>query len=281
MEYLVPEPLGPVLVGLANGPMVAGFLERHRSLVDYVEVAFEQIRHHPPTARIQEDVPVLLHCSSMSVAGYVPPRESTLDAIAEVARQTRTPWIGEHLAFILADPLDDGVNADPTELTYTVCPQLSMDTVERVEMNLRRLRSRFSVPIILENSPQYFAVPGSTIAMPGFIAQVAQVCDVDLLLDVTHFLITTSNMELDPLESLYTLPLERVVEIHFSGMSMQSGRWWDDHSALAPDEAFELIERAKGRIRAKAVTFEYNWALSMPESVVIEQIARARELLAV
>lgn len=281
MEYLVPEPLGPVLVGLAYGPMVAGFLERHRSFIDYVEVAFEQIRHHPPTARIQEDVPVLLHCSSMSVAGYVPPRESTLDAIADVARQTRTPWIGEHLAFILADRLDDRVNADPTELTYTVCPQLSMETIERVEMNLGRLRSRFSVPIILENSPQYFATPGSTIAMPRFIAQVAQVCNVDLLLDVTHFLITTSNMELDPLESLHSLPLERVVEIHFSGMSMQSGRWWDDHSAPAPEQAFELIEGAKDRIRAKAVTFEYNWALSMPESVVIEQIARARELLAV
>src|SRR5262245_26411931 len=116
--------------------MVARFLERHRSLVDYIEVAFEQIRHHPPTAQIQEDVPILLHCSSMSVAGYVPPRGSTLDAIADVAGQTRTPWIGEHLAFILADPLDDDDTADPVELTYTICPQLSPDTVERVGENL-------------------------------------------------------------------------------------------------------------------------------------------------
>jgi uncharacterized protein len=280
MEYLVPEPLGPVLVGLANGPMVARFLERHRALVDYIEVAFEQIRHHPPTVNLQEDVPILLHCSSMSVAGYVPPRESTLDAIDDVARQTRTPWIGEHLAFILADPLDHNGTADPIELTYTICPQLSPDTIERVDENLRRLRGRFAVPIILENSPQYFSVPGSTMSMPQFVAQVAQGCDVDLLLDVTHFLITTSNMELDPIESLHTLPLERVVEIHFSGMSMQSGRWWDDHSAPAPDAAFDLLETAKDRIRAKAVTFEYNWASSMPETVVIEQIARARELLA-
>jgi len=29
------------------------------------------------------------------------------------------------------------------------------------------------VPLILENSPQYFAVPGSTMGMSAFIAAVA------------------------------------------------------------------------------------------------------------
>jgi hypothetical protein len=263
---------------------VEPLLERHGDLVDYVEVPFEQLRHHPPTARIQERVPVLLHCSSMSVAGFVRPTDQTLDAIAEHADRTRTPWIGEHLAFISADALDGGDGGDhraPTELTYTVCPQLSEETVERVAANLRRLRARFLVPIILENSPQYFALPGSTMAMPAFIAEVARRCDVDLLLDLTHFLITTSNMDLDPLSSVSELPLERVVEIHLSGMSQQSGRWWDDHSAPVPEEAFELLGQIRPRIRPRAVTFEYNWAPSMPEPVLVDQIARVRDLLAV
>lgn len=264
------------VVGLANGPIVSAFLERHPDLVDYVEVPFEQLRHDPRTAEIQEQVPVVLHCSSMSVAGFTAATEETLDAIDEHAARTRTPWIGEHLAYISADALDDpGI----TELTYTVCPQLSPATVERVAHNLERLRSRFSVPVILENAPQYFAVPGSTMTMPAFVATVAERCDVDLLLDVTHFLITTGNMGLDPVVSLHELPLERVVEVHLSGMSKQSGRWWDDHSLPAPEEAFDLLAKAGGRLRPRAVTFEYNWAPSMPESVVVSQLGRVRELL--
>ncbi len=47
------------------------------------------------------------------------------------AARTGTPWIGEHLAFISADGLG-GDGASPTSLTYTVCPQLSEETVERV-----------------------------------------------------------------------------------------------------------------------------------------------------
>lgn len=260
---------------------MAAFIERHRDFVDFVEVPFEQLRHHPPTARIQEEIPILLHCSSMSVAGFVPPSEATLDEIADHAIRTRTPWIGEHLAFISAGALDDAEEAPPTELTYTVCPQLSEETVERVEANLRRLQARFLVPIILENSPQYFALPGSTMTMSAFIGEVDRRCDVEWLLDVTHFLITTSNMGLDPLMSVHELPLERVVEVHLSGMSKQSGRWWDDHAAPAPEAAFELLAGITDRIRPRAVTFEYNWAPSIPESVVVAQIARTRELLAV
>ena len=59
----------------------------------------------PGSASIQEVVPVILHCASMSVAGFVPPANDTLDAIEREAERTGTPWIGEHLAFITADGL--------------------------------------------------------------------------------------------------------------------------------------------------------------------------------
>jgi uncharacterized protein (UPF0276 family) len=267
-------------VGMAYGPIVIEFAERHPELVDYVEIPFEQLRHHPPTSRVQEELPVVLHCSSMSIAGFVPPTDATLDAIAVHAERTRTPWIGEHLAFISADSLDAAPGAPPVELTYTVCPQLSEETIDRVATNLQRLRPRYDVPIILENSPQYFDVPGSTMSMPAFLAEVARRCDVDLLLDVTHLLITTSNTRLDPMAAAREMPLERVVEVHLSGMSWQSGRWWDDHAAPVPDAVFDLLDAIVPRLAPKAVTFEYNWAPSMPESLLVEQLSRVRRLLA-
>jgi uncharacterized protein len=279
VHYLDSDPCGEPWVGLAYGPIVTSFIRQYPGLVDYVEIPFEQLRHDPPTAEVQREIPIVLHCSSMSVAGFVAPSQATLDAIALHATRTRTPWIGEHLAFISADALADTGDAGPTELTYTVCPQLSEETVDRVAANLRFLRTRFDVPIILENSPQYFTVPGSTMTMPAFVARVARHCDVDLLLDLTHFLITTSNMRLDPLSSARELPLQRVVEIHLSGMSWQSGRWWDDHAAPVPEAVFDLLDDIAERVRPRAVTFEYNWASAMPETLIVEQIKRVREIL--
>jgi uncharacterized protein (UPF0276 family) len=280
MEYLESVSGWP-LVGLSAGPIIAEVLEFHHGLIDYVEMPFEQVRHHPASADLQEEIPLLLHCSSMSVAGFVPPGEETLDQIADLADRTRTPWIGEHLAFISAGALaDEASGVPPTELTYTVCPQLSEETLDRVQTNLERLRKRFTTPIILENSPQYFAVPGSTMTMPEFIGETVRRCDVDLLLDITHFLIMTSNMGYDPAEAAAALPLDRVVEVHLSGMSLQSGRWWDDHSAPVPDAAFDFLATIADRISPSAVTFEYNWAQSIPGSILVKHVARARELFA-
>jgi uncharacterized protein (UPF0276 family) len=125
-------------IGLAYGPNSLEFIDANPGLVDYVEVPFEQLRHSPGSASIQEVVPVILHCASMSVAGFVPPANDTLDAIEREAERTGTPWIGEHLAFITADGLkvDEDTAGPPTALTYTVCPQLSEEVVQRVADNL-------------------------------------------------------------------------------------------------------------------------------------------------
>lgn len=266
-------------VGLAYGPGIVEFVEAHPGQVDHIEIPFEQLRHSPALAALGDVAPLILHCASLSVAGFVPPSAGTVDAVADRARSIGTPWIGEHLAFIAADALDAEPGAAATTLSYTVCPQLSEQTVARVAENLAALRPRLPVPLILENSPQYFAVPGSTMGMSDFIAAVAQRCDVDLLLDLSHFLITAINTGVDPLEEIDRLPLERVVEVHVSGLQRQSGIAWDDHATPAPPLVFELLGRVMRRARPQALTLEYNWSAQFPLRVLRDHLDRARTLL--
>jgi uncharacterized protein len=269
---------GVTRIGLAYGAGVPAFIAANPGLIDYVEVPFEQLRHAPELAVLQETIPLVLHCASLSIAGFVPVTDAVIDAIGREAARTQTPWIGEHLAFTSADGLTEGA-APPTELTYTVCPQLSEETLERVVENLAALRPRMPVPLILENSPQYFEVPGSTMSMVELIRRVAEACDVGLLLDLSHFLITSLNTGVDARDELDRLPLERVVELHISGMSRQLGVMWDDHAEPAPSMVFELLEQVLRRVRPRAVTLEYNWSPTFPHSIMQAQIGRARRLL--
>lgn len=275
MKYLN-DSNGTTAVGLAYGPSAVEFADKNPGWLDYVEMPFEQLRHTPHVAAIQETIPVILHCASMSVAGFVPPSEETLDAIRREAERTRTPWVGEHLAFVSADGLSEGAAGGPTSLTYTVCPQMSEETIERVAENLNELRPRFGAPLILENAPQYFAVPGSTMPMADFVSAVAERCDVGLLLDLTHFLITTLNTGADAAEEIGRLPLERVVEVHISGLNFQSGVAWDDHATPAPSEVFDLLGRVLERARPRAVTLEYNWSPAFPQAILKSHLERVR-----
>jgi hypothetical protein len=280
MKYLDVLP-GTTRIGLAYGPGIPEFIAANPGLVDYVELPFEQLRHDPRCGSIQESIPVILHCASMSVAGFVPPTDAVLEAIGREAQRTHTPWIGEHLAFIKADALDTdtGSPASPTALTYTVCPQLSEETIQRVADNLSALQPRFRAPLILENSPQYFAVPGSTLSMVDFIGEVFARCNVGLLLDLSHFVIAMLNTGADAAREIGRLPLERVVEIHLSGFNVQSGLAWDDHATPAPAPVFELLERVLERACPQALTLEYNWSPSFPQAVLQTHIQRVRDLL--
>ena len=267
-------------IGLAHGPGFAEFMASNGGLIDYVEIPFEQLRHSPGLASIQETLPVILHCASLSVAGFLPPSQATVDALRQEADRTRTPWIGEHLAFVSADGINEEAERDltPTNLTYTLCPQLSEQTLDRVVENMASFQQTFAAPLILENSPQYFAVPGSTMSMVEFVAEVASRCDTGLLLDLSHFAITSLNTGVDALEEIERLPLERVVEIHVSGYNEQAGVIWDDHAAPAPPLVFELLERVARRARPRALTLEYNW-LTFPTAVLVSHIERCRSLL--
>ena len=272
---------GRTQLGLAYGPTALAYLDACPDALDYIEIPFEQLRHSPETAALQTRIPLVLHCASVSVAGTVPPSDRTFEAIADAAARLRTPWIGEHLAFVSAEGLEDGDETiSPSALTYTVCPQLSEDSVARVIANYAAARARLgSTPLLLENSPQYFPIPGSTMPMSAFIADVMAQCDAGLLLDLTHFLITCRNTGADPLRELARLPLDRVVEIHVSGMSVQSGVAWDDHAVPAPPEAFDLLQRVLREVRPQALTVEYNWSGAFPQTILHQHLQRVRELL--
>jgi len=280
MKYFQPDP-SRTQIGLAYGPAALACLDARSDALDYLEIPFEQLRHTPDAGEVQQRIPLILHCASVSVAGTVPPDAQTFDAIADTAARLRTPWIGEHLAYVSAEGLDDGGETiAPTSLTYTVCPQLSEASISRVLDNYAAARRRLGdVPLLLENAPQYFPVPGSTMPMSAYIAEVLAHCDAGLLLDLTHFLITCVNTGVDPRRELARLPLDRVVEIHVSGMSVQSGVAWDDHAVPAPPEVFDLLQQVLGHVRPRALTLEYNWSGAFPQSILQQQLDRTRTLL--
>ena len=188
---------------------------------------------------------MILHSASLSVAGFLPPSQATVDALHQEADRTRTPWIGEHLAFVSADGINEEAERDltPTNLTYTLCPQLSEETLERVVENMASFRQTFSAPLILENSPQYFAVPGSTMSM----VEIGRRGGVEVRCRATagsqplrHHLsqYRGGRAEGDRAPATGARRGDSRLRLQRAGRGI-----WDDHAAPAPPLVFELLER--------------------------------------
>jgi uncharacterized protein len=276
---------GPA-IGIAYSGYTPRFLERHPDAIDYVEVPFELLRHDPSVLDVRARKPIVLHCASLSVAGAVPPAEETIDAVRAWIERTETEWLGEHLSFITASREAAGPNADeyapgePYNIGYTVCPAMNETTVDRVLRSVALVEERFSVPTILENPPVYFPVPGSTMTQVELVSEICARSPVGLLLDLAHFYITSQTMGFDPLEALESYPLERVVEVHISGVETEGDGHWDNHAKRAPEIEFDMLAIALSRASPRAITLEYNWSSRFPATVLLEEIDRTRETVA-
>lgn len=269
-------------IGIAYSAYTPPFVEQHGDCVDYVEVPFELLRHDPAVVEIGAVKPIVLHCASLSIAGSVSPPDETVAAISGWIDRTNTPWLGEHLSYISAerDPgagiADEYAPGEPYNIGYTVCPPMNETTVVRVLRALRRAEERFTVPTLLENPPVCFPVPGSTMSQIEFVSAICDRSDARLLLDLAHFFITSRTMDFDPLEAIADYPLERVVEVHLSGVETEAGGHWDNHAKRAPEIEFELLSYVLARTDVQAITLEYNWSERFPPDVLLEEIARAR-----
>ena len=198
---------GDTAVGIAHSAFAERLVDSSKGLVDYVEVPFEQLIHNPSSGDLRHKIPLLLHCASLSIAGNSPPADSILDEVIRWAKLLRTPWIGEHLAFVRAgNPQTrrqgqelayvDLPPGEPLNIGYTVSPQYSDEVLTRTITSWSNYERRTGFPIILENGPIYFSMPGSTMSQGSFINRICRACpDVGLLLDVSHLAIYESPLQ--------------------------------------------------------------------------------------
>jgi uncharacterized protein len=271
-----------IRVGLAYSGYVHRLLERIPGCIDYLEIPVELLAHDPTVLERVGPMPVILHCASLNIAGSVGPGESVIDAVSTWARRTGTPWVGEHLAFITADRglieagADEYAPGEPYNLGFTVSPPMNPAAVDRVAAVCEFYATRLSARLLLENSPLYFHMPGTTMTQVEFVGEICRQSSVGLLLDLTHFQISASNMGFDPRVEVLRYPLDRVEEIHISGSSVDQGVRWDDHASCAGDDVYELLAIALQHCRPKAITLEYNWSSVFSLDAVSCEIERTR-----
>lgn len=216
----------------------------------------------------------------------MPPTEATVAAISDWVERTETPWLGEHLSFITAErekagPFpDEYAPGEPYNIGYTVCPSMGEASIGHVLRSIELAKDRFYVPMILENPPIYFPVPGSTMSQIEYVNEICDRSGTGLLLDLAHFFITSQTVGFDPLTAIFDYPLDRVVEVHLSGVDSEAGGHWDNHAARAPEIEFDLLSIVLERAPVRGITLEYNWSARFPQAALLQEIGRARDRMA-
>ncbi len=283
---IIPESKLPPKVGLAFGPSALRIAESDPGSFDYFEIPFELLESNPSLIERVRDCELILHCASLSIAGTVDPSPKVLERIQYWLTETRSLWLGEHLAFLLAEkPRGEDSRCgdpygEPYNIGFTVAPPMNQESVQQICKNLNKYSNYFSVPLLVENSPLYFGLPGTDMDQITFINEVLLGSSAGLLLDLTHLIITARNQGFSPSEALDRLPLDRVIEVHVSGIEDTAGVLWDHHASRVPLLVLELLPKVAQSPSVRAVTLEYNWISDFSDDAIREEISLIRQQLA-
>lgn len=224
------------------------FLEaKRRGLIDYAEVNFPTPWKSDP---LLLDLPVIAHTSSNPTCSALGISRAVADLVRRGAENAASPWVGEHLTWLGSAPSGS--------LGYQINPLFTEQFRDIAVQNVRKLRSFYGRPVALELGPIYTGPTGYQSEM-HFLADVAELTNSDIILDVTHWQIANRNLGRPADFGLDALPRHRIIELHIAGMRQGSdGYWHDSHQFMPPDEIFDLVEMLVTDLPAlRAVTFEH------------------------
>jgi uncharacterized protein (UPF0276 family) len=193
---------------------------------------------------------------------------SYAQSLATLVNRLSPPYWSEHLAVTRAGGIEIGHLAP---LPFT------REAVDVVCRNVAAVRELTEIPLILENITYTVAFPASDMTEAEFLTEITERTGCGLLLDVTNLYTNAVNHGYDLGVFLDTAPLERVVQLHFTGGEWFDGVLVDSHSAATPPEVWSLLAEVLRRAPVKGVILERDENLP-PFREIAAEMAQAREL---
>jgi uncharacterized protein (UPF0276 family) len=160
-----------------------------------------------------------------------------LDHVENLRSQTATPFVNTHIAPRLQDL------ADPND------PAVIIDAALR---DILPLVARFGPEqVIAENVPVPDIPPDKPLlaADPAVIRQVIETSGCGLLLDLGHARLAAETLGLPVRAYIEQLPVERLRELHITGVGLNRQGQREDHLAMS-DADWALLEWALEQIRS-------------------------------
>ena len=217
--------------------------------------------------QILPEVPFYFHASS--IVSRIKVSKKGIIRLQEYLTCTQSPWLSLHIellpwhVFLLSKNLR--IHLSP--------PETKQAAQQFIEV-LKRVKKVIDLPIILENLPSLPLEKYSYAASPELIAHIVEQTNSGFLLDIAHAHIAATFQNIDVNTYIERLPLDRVKQIHISGIRTKDGYFYDAHESLE-EQDYKILKWVLEKSEPEIVTLEY----FREKELLREQLLRLQEIV--
>ncbi len=203
--------------------------------------------------------PLLPHLAQVGVVALGHPegdQSSNFDIITKALALTKPPFLSTHL-----DARTECFS-EYQHFQHQKHPIIKQVLKQQFIKAIRKIKEFIKIPLVLENSPYYlWWNKFKIITEPGFIKEICAETDCDFLLDIAHARCTCWYTNQDIYKYIKALPLERLKEVHLSGVTIRQEGLRDTHTELDDDD-YELLKYLLRMTSPEMITIEYGGLLN-------------------
>ncbi len=195
-------------------------------------------------------------------AGRGDTQDSDWEQVERLLEVTGTPYVNLHLEPRGVD--FPGMPVDTTDPTQTEA------VYARMLEDARVVTRRFGAERVIVENVFYRGAAGKAMrpaVEPEVISRLLEETGCGLLLDISHARISAHHLGMDPYEYMSRLPIERVREVHFTGLHNLDGKLVDHLEVLEGD--WPVLAWALEQIRSG--DWSHPWLLAFEYGGVGEQ----------
>jgi uncharacterized protein (UPF0276 family) len=214
----------------------AAFESASQTRVDWLEILSENylVPGGAPLwhlDRIRRDFPMVMHGVSLNIGGTDPLNLDYLRDLKALVQRVQPGWVSDHLCWTGTQ----GVNLhDLLPLPYT------RETLRHVSERIQRVQDFLGRRLVIENPSTYVAFSADQMPEWEFVAEMLQLADCELLLDVNNVYVSSVNHGFDPRHYIDAIPAARVRQIHLAGHETHDGYLIDTHDHPVCDAVWQL-----------------------------------------
>jgi uncharacterized protein len=261
-------------VGLGLRTVHYAHILEHRPAVDWFEIISENYletsgRPIEFLEAIAERYPIVMHGVSLSIGSTDPLDREYLRQLKALRDRVKARWVSDHLCWTGVG----GKNGhDLLPMPYTE------EALAHVVARVKQVQDFLGAPLALENPSTYAELSGASMREWEFLAQLAELSDCAILLDVNNVYVSAHNHGFDPFAYLDAMPFDRVIQLHVAGHTDHGTHIIDSHIGPVIDRVWELL--ALAHRRAAGVPILLEWDAEIPAFEVVHgEALRAREFI--
>ncbi|HUD83164.1 MAG TPA: DUF692 domain-containing protein [Candidatus Saccharimonadales bacterium] len=217
--------------------------------------------------QILEQYRVVQHGVSAYFGSAQPLNREHLKKLKRLVKRTGTPWLSDHLCW---GSVDGRFTHDLLPMPYTFA------AAKVTARNIRQTRDFLEVPIAVENVSSYAEFHVSEMTEWEFLAEVVDLADCGILLDVNNIYVSSRNHNFDPYDYVNSIPAERVAQFHIAGHTKYQKYVLDTHDHPVIDPVWKLYEHAIRKTGKTATLLEWDARIPSFEEVHTEALKANR-----